>query len=345
MKKNILPNKYMINVRQLDGTWVFIVPISHLGLTEATNFEFKVEKVTFVSAEKLARRRIRVGIPKRISEYQKEKYYLKDFFKSVNCFATFRLSGKLEAIEEKALEIIREELAILSFSQLLYSKRKQNSSPAISNENPRTDRSYFAINPDRNSTSQRSQIIENMSPLWLDSRWKHFHMESFFFDFLKILRKETSVQKGWLKDLRNAGILAGQSQATKDIPQAFLWNMIALEMLLTQQGDTYRTALPERAEAFIGWAIDWKFNRFEEKIKDIYSKRCAFVHRGLRDLISKDDLIFSDKLLFNIFLNIIKHHQIFTSKEAIISFSKKVQAEHILGVKPKVRPKTLTFFG
>ena len=42
-------------------------------------------------------------------------------------------------------------------------------------------------------------------------------------------------------------------------------------------------------------------------------------------------------------VNIIQHINIFRSKEAVIEFARKVEAEHILGVKPKVRPKTFTY--
>ena len=75
----------------------------------------------------------------------------------------------------------------------------------------------------------------------------------------------------------------------------------------------------------------------------MYKKRSALVHNGRRELITREDLFFTDELLQNLFHNIVGHHRIFTSKASIIEFSKKVQAEHLLGINAKVRPKTLRY--
>ena len=65
------------------------------------------------------------------------------------------------------------------------------------------------------------------------------------------------------------------------------------------------------------------------------------MHEGKTEGIDKKLLLFTDDLLFNILVNIVKHIDIFRSKEQIIRFSKKVQAEHLLGRKSRVRPKKL----
>ncbi len=117
--------------------------------------------------------------------------------------------------------------------------------------------------------------------------------------------------------------------------------MIALETLLTRRDDRYSEKLPERSESFIGWAKDWKVDDFKTKIKDIYQKRCLFAHTGQRDHINIEDILFSDDLLLNVSTNILRHPSIFGSKDKLIQFSEKVQAEHLLGLKTKLRPKTL----
>jgi hypothetical protein len=119
--------------------------------------------------------------------------------------------------------------------------------------------------------------------------------------------------------------------------------MIALELLLTKQGDKVNETLPTRAEAFLGWTGFWAVENFADRIQKIYGKRCKLVHQGERDLIKRKDLLFTDDLLFNLLVNIVGHHLIFSNKESIIEFSNKVQAEHLLGVKPKTRPKTLHY--
>ena len=41
------------------GTWVYLVPIRWLKLTNAVNNEYKVDRVTFIGVEKLSRVRKR----------------------------------------------------------------------------------------------------------------------------------------------------------------------------------------------------------------------------------------------------------------------------------------------
>jgi hypothetical protein len=331
-------------IREQSGTWVFLAPIANLTLTTAVNYEFRINRVTFVRRQNLARRRRRFGLPDRISELERHLFGMAErFFDRSETFATLRQTGKLADFETEMLELIREELAILTLSQLGYGHSRPATGPAIGGENPRRKRSHLALNADRRSWTQPNWTVSNLTPLVLDESWKQYHRRGFFFDLLRIIRGEVPVAKGWRRDLRNAAILAGQSQASTDLPQAFLWNVIALELLLTTQGDTYTEALPARAEAFLGWVGFWKTENFEARIREIYRKRSEFVHTGRRDRITPDDLLFSDDLLFNLFVNLVAHHETFGSKEAIISFSKRVQAEHLLGIDAKVRPKTLSF--
>ena len=77
--------------------------------------------------------------------------------------------------------------------------------------------------------------------------------------------------------------------------------MIAIETLLTSQGDSYSSVLPKRVEAFIGWTTAWAIGDFENRIQGAYKKRCAFVHAGKFDGLTVRDLVFSDDILFNVF--------------------------------------------
>ncbi len=334
----------MPDLRQERGTWVFVVPISNLKLTETVNFEYRIDRVTFIASDKLPRRRKRFGLPNRISELRnKRKGMLEKFFDSAPCFATVRRKGKLIDFEDVVLDLIREELAILVLSQLGYAKRRNLTSPSISEENPIKSRSFYVTNADDGSGIQANRVVGSQGSLLLNSSWRNFQEKVFFNDLLRIIRGEIKVAKHWRRDLRSAAVLVGQSQMSRDLPQAFLWNMIALELLLTEQGDTYAEALPSRAEAFLGWSGFWKVEGFQERIRDVYKKRSALVRAGRRDLISRADLFFTDDLLLNLFVNIVGHHRLFTTKSSVVEFSKKVQAEHLLGINAKVRPKSLQY--
>ncbi len=328
-------------IESTNGTWLFLAPIRNLLISNAADFEFRVNKVTFFDASRLAQRRKRYGFTRPISKIKKTyKGIIDSFFNEEKTFATLRLTGEGKKLKKEFIDQINDELSIISLSQLGYSRRRHNSSPTISQEKIIGHRRSLMFNLSVDTSYQPNEVVGKVGSLNLDSRWLNFQKQVFFFDLLKIISGQTIVSSNWRKDITNAAILAGQSQSGHDISQCFLWNIIALETLLTRKDDKYSEKLPERTEAFIGWAKDWKVENFEEKIRRIYEKRCQFVHTGKRDHINIEDILFSDDILLNVLTNIVRHPKIFRSKQKLIEFSEKVQAEHILGIKPKVRPKT-----
>ena len=330
-------------IESTDGTWLFLAPIRNLRLFKATNFEFTVDSVTFVDSSRLANRRKRFGFPFPVSEIKKRyKGFIDRFFQKEKTFATLRLTGTGKQLKQRFINQINDELAIVSLSQLGYSRRRHNSAPVLSEERKLGKRSCLMLNVSTEASFQPNEVVGKIGPLNLDDRWLKFQKKVFFNNLLKIISGKTRVAPHWRRDIKNAAILAGQSQGGHDIPQCFILNIIALETLLTQRDDKYSDRLPERAEAFIGWSKDWEIDRFEEKIKDIYHKRCLFVHTGQRDHINIEDILFSDDLLLNVLTNITRHPDIFGSKQELIDFSKKIQAEKVLGIKTKIRPKTLS---
>jgi hypothetical protein len=162
-------------------------------------------------------------------------------------------------------------------------------------------------------------------------------------DLLRMITATRSLSKSWRTELRKATILIGLSQAAYTLPDAFLWNMIALELLLTKQGDQVKNELPSRAEALLGWSVDWAKAEFDRRIRDVYQKRCLMVHQGDRESPASEDLFFTDDLLLSLLVNIAGHPKLFASKNDVIEFSRRVEAERLLGIKPRVRPKTLRF--
>jgi len=329
-------------IRTGKGRWVFVAPLSNLQLTQAINFEFRIDKITLVQGNKLLRRRKRFNLPK--SLFVKDKHsWMRDWFSGTDAVAIVYRDGTLADFELEVLEEIRTEIAILALSQLGWvGKRDRRSFPSLADEHLRGVRRYSVSNAKDGSGITTQQIIGSPMPLEMDGGWKHFQRK-FFFPLIKIIRGNSSVETLWKKDIRNAAILAGQSQQTTDWPQAFLWNMIAIEMLLTEQGDKVSDMLPERVEAFIGWVQAWRTDRFNDRLQDAYTKRCLLVHQGQRNSITLEDVHFTDLILLNLFLNICRHPKLFSTKKALIHFSKHVQAEKLLDLKSRVQPATLSF--
>ncbi|MBN2375440.1 MAG: hypothetical protein JXD22_03505 [Sedimentisphaerales bacterium] len=302
--------------------------------------------MTFISVDKLSRVRKRFGIRKRLSVL-KSKAPFKSFFSRSNLtVAIVRYGGKPSEVTTKAIRLVIEELEILSVSQLGYSKRRFNSHPSIYMGGV-ANLSYICMNVKNDSALMNNEITVKIGDLCLDRSWKNWHKNMFFFNLLKVIKKEIVVYSKWKDNLYRVSRLIGQSLTSNNLEQAFLLNMIAIEALLTEQGDKYTEVLPKRIEAFIGWVGYWNRRNYKEEIKSVYKKRCEYIHDGNDKHIEIKDLLFTDDLLFNILSNLVSHTKIFKSKKDIIVFTTKVSAENVLGVvgnKSKIRPKTLHFF-
>ena len=330
-------------VQDTEGSWVYIIPVVGLVLTNSVKNELVINRVSLISIGKLSKVRKKFGIREKISELKKKEIFKKIFADNSATVAILRMSGKPSEITTNVIRLIVEELNILSVSQLGFSKRRFNSHPTIYSGSI-TSYTSLCMNTKDDSALLTDQLVGKIGDLNLDERWYNWQNDVFFITLLKILQNKITVSSSWRGSLYRASVLIGQSLTTNNLAQAFLLNMIAIESLLTRQGDKYTEILPKRIEAFIGWIGYWDDNNYNERIKGVYKKRCQYVHDGNDSKIKIEDLLFTDDLLLNIMLNLISHHKIFKSKEDIYDFTDKVSAEHVLGIigdKSKIRPRTL----
>ena len=335
----------VISVRDKKGKWVFIVPVFGLVLTDTVKNEITINKVTFISLKKLARVRKRFGIRKRISELKKSDWKSYFFKQTETTVGIVRCSGIPSEISNNIIRLVEEELQILSTSQLGYVKRRYNFFPTNYKGASSISR-FLCLNTENDSGLLSNQLKGKAGDLVLDKRWLNFQKKVFFFNLMKIIKGEIEVKKSWRKCLLRAVNLVGQSITSTDVAHSFLLNMIAIETLLTRQGDKYSEIIPKRIEAFIGWVGYWNKRNYKKRIADIYSKRCQYVHDGNKANIEIKDLLFADEILLNVLLNIVSHHKTFKSKAAIIEFTEKIEAMHILGVerkKSKIQPMSMRF--
>lgn len=320
-----------------------MIPMGNLWLTEAVDREFRVDRVTFVDGDKLPRVRRRLGLGVPVSELKKT-IRGRDFFGSSGAFAVVRQGGDPEDVARRCLELVREEAAILTASQLGYSNRGQMRPvvPVGEDWGPRIQ--YLAVSSRDGTRFSGAKRTSPLGEVILDGRWKGYQDGVFFTRLLKILRGETEVENGWRDELRRALVMIGESVGANDLLKSFVWNMVALEMLLTRQDqERTRDALPKRAEALLGWVGYWEPENYEDRIGRTYGKRNALLHGGKRDDITEQDLAFTDHLLLNLLLNLAGNPKLFGSKEDVVGFSKRVEAERVLGTRPRVRPRNLRF--
>lgn len=328
------------------NNYLYAIPIGNMELTKAVDNEFRVNRVTFVSQQKLPYIRKRLGIPYPLSRLPNSfSWFDKDYFKKASTYAIVNIKGeKVKDTKEEIFNIVKDELAFVSLGQLGYSKRGNYGTPSVWGEHLANNRQYVVFDKNAGWGGWGGHLTGNFLPFTLTGMWKVFQTDAFFIELRKLIFEDkTSLQKNWKRELHTASILIGNSIGSSDISTAFINNMIALEIILTRQGDKISKTLISRSEALLGWGAYWEAYGYNTRIKDIYDKRNRFVHDGNREDITIEDLKFTDHLLFNILVNLVKHPILFNSKQAIIDFARKIEAEKILGVKSKLMPKNFVF--
>lgn len=333
----------MTNLADNSSDWIFITPISGLELSHDIKEEFIVNRVRFVTREKLPRIRKKLGLPVTLSNLfeinlknDKEfKKIVKDFFKSSKTFAVLPYHGIPKEKQKECIRIIKEELNILSLSQVGWSKRKFNKKLEIKTSEKGLIYKTIDINKHKKEFTHGLKTTYNPAPLILDKKWIAFHKRFFFFELIKIIRGESSMSKKWRTILHRASVMIGQSQNSSDLTFSLLWNVISLEMILTKEGEKISDKLVSRCEYFLGWNEDWKNEEYNLRIRDIYKKRCDFVHNGNIKLIEIKDILFTDDLIFNILNNIVKCKHNFQDIKDIFEYSEKYECEKFLNQKSK----------
>ncbi|HUX55140.1 MAG TPA: hypothetical protein VMV56_12045 [Williamwhitmania sp.] len=333
----------MTQLTDKDGEWIFIIPIEGLRLTKEVNEEFVVNRVTFVTREKLPRIRKRLGLPATLSDLTEIisqndngfKQIFKDFFQSSKTFAVLPYRGKPKEKQKDCIRIVREELNILSLSQLGWLRRNFNNRIEIKTSDKALIYSTIDINKRHKEFTHGVKTIFNPAPFILDKKWISFHKKFFFFELLKIIGGVSMVSIKWRTILHRAAVMIGQSQNSNDLPFCLLWNVIALEMLLTKEGEKISDKLVSRCEYFLGWNEEWASEKYDFRIRNVYKKRCNFVHNGDIKLIEIQDLLFTDDLIFNILNNIVRYKNKIQDIKDIVGFSEKYEAEKLLNQKSK----------
>lgn len=325
------------------GQWLFLAPVSGFSFSGDVKQELTIGEVTFLTEKRLIHTRKRFGFEEPISSLKKKLSHHK-FFEEYKTYAVYVSGGTGKKVKTEFLKAVENSLKILSLSQLGWGRRSSNANLALLRETRLGHLSYLTFNlSESDSIFSQSKVGKHMT-LNIDQRWTDFqYKHSFFRQLLNVYAGKASISDAWRENIVNAAIIAGESQSSTDLAHAFLLNMIAIETLLTRPGDKHSDRLPERVEAFIGWNTNWKTAKYEEKIRRAYKKRCDFVHAGQTGDINVSDVLFTDILLLNIFHNILKHLKKFTSKDELVDFSKRVQAEKFLSMKSKQRPKSITF--
>ncbi|MBJ6366942.1 HEPN domain-containing protein [Snuella sedimenti] len=332
----------MQNSSDSNSEWLFIVPISGLKLTGTISNELKVGNVIFVSKSRLPRIRKRLGIQIPISKLgnigvntpKRYKISLRDFFEFSQTYAVLNFTGVPKEKYFDNIRLIEDAIDLITFSSLGFSTRRFHYKIQIKNSEYSLRNKTLLIDKKNLRLILGSKSLHPL-PLELNERWKEFHNNFYYHKLLAIINREVEINSKWRNLLISVAKMIGKSLNSHDIPESFLKNIIALEMLLVNQSEKIEDKIIERTRYLLDWYEKWETNQIETRISEMYKKRCDYVHDGKFKEITKEDLIFTDDLLFNIYNNLLKNINKISSKGKLIEFSDKYKCEKQLGIESK----------
>jgi hypothetical protein len=328
------------SIRTTHGEWLMLATVGHLTLTTDVSEEFRLGRVTFITPQRFRRVCPRFGISK---EHYGKSVVLQKLLEGHDSLALLPYSGTPDDIQDSCLNQIRKELDILSASQLYVRPRKQMARLGLAGESLRGTNTHVLLNKGNPSFTASQTLVSGANTLRLNKPWKELQRKTGYQNLLKIAQDKSSLQQKWGATLLRAAQMVGKGINCYDLSSAFVWNMVALEVLLAVQQDTYSKVLPKRVEALIGWISEWKTEHLKERLQEAYGLRCRVVHDGQQEAVTVEDVAFTDFILFNVLSNLLRHPRLFVSKDCLIQFSEMVFAEHLLGGRRNVRPKTLFY--
>jgi len=309
--------------------YLIVIPIYNLILSKEVNKELKIKDVTFIDRDKLVKTRKKFGFA--ITFSQIDSMYKQISLKTLNSSKTYavvkyKLPNKKDL--SKPLAKIKESINILASMQLLNRTRVSKFGIYTNVISPKRDLLLYDIGT---NTVNLSYKAINVLSYTFEQKFSIIKPYHFFPYILRLLNKDTSINHGWKNDITRAVILAGKSIFSTDLSEAFLSNMIALETLLTSRSDKHKQALKERLTALFHWYFNSENVNWDNDIDHIYQLRCKMVHNGDVSDIRTQDLLMSDKILYNLLLNISISSKQIKSKSDLINISEKLKACETLG--------------
>ncbi len=330
---------YQANNQKRD--FILLCPIYNLNISKNIGNEVQIERVHILSIDKIPRVRKKLGFKSKISEINKRyiKHNLPKLFENITAssFATIKVKRAPQDELINPMNKVKDALWILASSQF-GNRRDMVRYFGLPEYQANIINEFYLYDSNEKKSLRSFDRIAPLPPYTLDKTWKSYMKKHFFFYLLNILNRKIEVDAKWKKNIRSVAILAGKSHFSKNLPLAFLYNMIAIDNLLSSRGERYPNCLIDRLNVLFGWVTGENWEAWKPLIKRLYRLRNEMVHSGDTMHITTKDLIESDNILFNLLYNICRFIKRFPQKKSLVDLSNKVNARRILGQRIKERP-------
>jgi hypothetical protein len=323
--------------RQPSVNWTMPLPVYNLELSKEIGGEFHVENVTFVRQEKIHRIRRRLGFDYRISAYNKA-YGLKAenrLFRKAPVYAFVKHNKRLADPFHYEYLRTQEALFLLASSQFDRFKRTRKIRFGLPDYDTLLDE---VVMFEKGADHPNLKIIQAQTsePYCLDKLWKGQFAFHFFFDLMKLL-KNKKISPKWKYCIRSSAILAGRSLFARDLWEAFLFDMVAIETLLARKGPHMKEQVIHNLTTLFGWLSSEREDHWLNLIEKLYARRADYVKQCHSRQLTAKDLINADMILSNLLKNLCVLTRIHT-KDDLFHLCDEIKARRALNMKMLEKP-------
>ena len=234
---------------------------------------------------------------------------LMSWFKSAD--ANHFLLSRSELSQSTIRAELDDTVSILALSYAIYDARSRNREMPSREVKSMVRNSNVSVDAISKQIQRSTWLTGSANPMKFDDGWERFSRANLWFNYLDIINEKTRIKDQWRKRIHTAGILFGKSQRTFDYSFAFLLNMMALEVILTNRDDRRSEAIANRVGLIIGQTDHWQQSELVSTMKYYYGKRCSLVHDGSTSDVTIKDLVVVDEILFNVMKNIVQSPDLF----------------------------------
>lgn len=239
-------------------------------------------------------------------------------------------------LEDSFLDSVRNSLALLSCSLWIFKRRDPLSSFGALESAARNQRIWFFQDIERPTESAFGAMAwtRGLIPLRVDGFWIAAERTHRFMKASEAFLSDTAIASSWLKAVLCAFRLFGEGYMEHDAQQAILSNMIALDLLLFENGERKRSqlgllsAVLDWVRAYAPPGTNWANRAAMEKLLDDRNK---LVHEGYCKDLTLDELLLSDDVVGNLLHLIIRNRQTIRNKKQLREFAKRESARMTLG--------------
>jgi len=238
------------------SAWSLLVKVPNLLISADIGGEFRIECVTFIAGRKIPRIRKRLGFGQRISKWSR-RLGRDPLFEPDASYAHIEASSRAESDLSHEYRRLNEAIYILASS--LFDRTTKREGPPFGRLDAKHPQTGEEIMFERGGSKWKTRwsSLGQVSPYVLNKDWQRYLSHHFFPALVHLLNADNSdIEWRWRWNIRRAAILAGQSLFSPRLEDAFLRNMVALEVLLSHRGDRFPDALVDRVHAVFGWLSD-----------------------------------------------------------------------------------------